>query len=264
MSLRYAGAEFLWYLSGQRRIEMIKYYAPQYSNYADGPFEEAWGAYGYRWAQDAAMRREAGDSGVNMSQLDFIVNTLRRDPSSRQAILTMWNAGDLVHASLMDKRDLPCTLSIQFLLRHGRLHAITTMRSNDLWYGFPYDVFCFCMLQCYLADILGVKVGTYCHQVGSLHLYEKQYLKIRSLVEQPVNPELHDLSFLHDNDPSETLDACLNEEHKIRAGLPYCAEWFSVIAKTVIGQAFCMAIGDSMLLEHECAAIRDYRELVKC
>lgn len=47
------------------------------------------------------------------------------------------------------------------------------MRSCDLWYGFPYDVFNFCNLQVLLSMELGVELGTYTHICGSLHLYER-------------------------------------------------------------------------------------------
>ena len=53
----------------------------------------------------------------------------------------------------------------------------TYMRSNDLWMGFPYDVFQFTCLQTLLAMELDVELGTYTHVAGSLHLYERDYAK---------------------------------------------------------------------------------------
>ena len=70
-------------------------------------------------------------------------------------------------------KDTPCTLSLQFLLRDGRLNLTTTMRSNDVWTGVPYDMFSFCSMQVMMAMTLGVGVGTYTHQAGSLHIYER-------------------------------------------------------------------------------------------
>ena len=51
----------------------------------------------------------------------------------------------------------------------------TYMRSNDLWMGFPNDVFQFTAIQIYLAMRLGVKLGSYTHIAGSLHLYDRDY-----------------------------------------------------------------------------------------
>jgi thymidylate synthase len=47
------------------------------------------------------------------------------------------------------------------------------MRSNDIWMGFPYDVFSFTAMQCLMAMELGLGIGTYTHIAGSLHLYER-------------------------------------------------------------------------------------------
>lgn len=49
------------------------------------------------------------------------------------------------------------------------------MRSNDLWMGFPNDIFQFTAIQIYLAMRLGVGLGTYTHIAGSLHLYDRDY-----------------------------------------------------------------------------------------
>ena len=55
----------------------------------------------------------------------------------------------------------------------------TYMRSNDLWMGFPNDVFQFTCMQIYLAMRLGLDLGTYTHIAGSLHLYERDFEKAK-------------------------------------------------------------------------------------
>jgi len=107
-----------------------------------------------------------------------VITLLQEKPNTRQAVITMWNGGDLLHAIIGDHKDLPCTLSLQFLLRGRLLHCIATMRSNDVWLGLPYDVFAFTCLQRLIADALKVKTGMYVHQVGSLHVYERNRNKI--------------------------------------------------------------------------------------
>ena len=47
------------------------------------------------------------------------------------------------------------------------------MRSNDVWWGVPYDVFQFTFLQIQLAQVLGLEPGVYTHQAGSFHLYDR-------------------------------------------------------------------------------------------
>jgi hypothetical protein len=51
---------------------------------------------------------------------------------------------------------------------------IVFMRSNDIMFGYPYDVFNFSSLQSIMANKLNIEVGTYTHVVDSFHLYKEQ------------------------------------------------------------------------------------------
>lgn len=163
-SLGYGFAELLWYLSGSDTMEMLGAYAPSYSRFCnDG---RAMGAYGYRWLNNPGVIGTRGS-------LRTAIQLLAKNPDDRRAVVTMWDSGDVVQALKGEWNDIPCTLSIQYLIRENRLHAITTMRSNDLWLGGVYDPFTFCQLQCLVAAALGCELGNYYHRVGSFHMYEK-------------------------------------------------------------------------------------------
>jgi hypothetical protein len=69
------------------------------------------------------------------------------------------------------KKDIPCTIALHFMVRGGRLELNVTMRSNDVWLGTPYDFTQFAILQASVAQALGLEVGRYVHSAGSLHLY---------------------------------------------------------------------------------------------
>lgn len=171
----YAAAELLWYLSWDDDGTMLQHYAPSYVRFLRpdaGGTPRAYGAYGMRWR----------------GQVDGIVSKLRRDPGTRQTVLATWASGD----AAAETPDVPCTLSLQFLVRPDEtgspvLNLIVTMRSNDVWLGMPYDVFAFSRLQKMVADMLGLQVGCYVHQVGSLHLYEKDEAQAYSAwVSEPI------------------------------------------------------------------------------
>lgn len=181
-SATYGAAEFLWYMLGTDSIEMIQAYAPQYERFGnDG---KAHGAYGHRWSNDPVFRETGTEMlgkvhpGAMGTQIQAVCSLLRDKPDTRQAVVTMWNAGDLLWAIEGSRKDIPCTLSIQFHLRNNELHMVVTMRSQDLWLGLPYDAFCFAMLQQMMATELGAEMGTYTHCVGSLHLYERNQRKM--------------------------------------------------------------------------------------
>lgn len=192
----YANAELLWYLSGSAKTEMIEAYAPSYGKFAEDGI--AHGAYGKRiagssahqfaWTAEGAAHPdeinipfdETRSFGVDIpkgNQIDFVIRLLKEKPETRQAIIQMWKDIDLIHAYRGNKKDLPCTLNLQFFLRQGRLTCITTMRSNDLWLGTPYDIYCFSSIHRLIAEEVGCEVGDYVHQVGSLHLYDKNLEK---------------------------------------------------------------------------------------
>lgn len=112
-----------------------------------------------------------GNYGERMrSQGRSVFRKLSEDPHTRQAVITLWNP---TFDNISGKRDYPCTVGFQFLIRDEKLQMITTMRSNDVWLGLAYDVFQFTQLQLTLARALNVEVGPYIHQPGSLHMYER-------------------------------------------------------------------------------------------
>lgn len=155
MPMRYAVGELLWYLSGSNKLSDIAPYSKFWEDISDDG-ETLNSAYGHR-------------IGVfyGFDQWNFVRELLIQDPMSRQAVIHIKDASD-VHT-----KDVPCTLSIQYFIRDNLLHSTVYMRSNDLWKGFPYDVFAFTSLQVLMAMELGVGVGSYTHISASLHLYEK-------------------------------------------------------------------------------------------
>lgn len=154
LSPSYAAAETLWYLSGSDQVDMLLRYAPSYVKFADKD-GKAYGAYGARI----------------MEPLHRIIGILTDDPNSRQAVAVVWRPEDL--GMVGKTADMPCTVSMQFLLRNQRLEMVVNMRSNDAWLGFPYDVFAFTCIQRLVASSLDADVGLYHHHAGSMHIYER-------------------------------------------------------------------------------------------
>ena len=155
MPMRYAVGELMWYLSGNRKLSAIQNYTHAWDRMSDdGKTVNS----NYGWC----IYHKYG-----FDQWEYVKDLLIHDPNSRQAVLHIKTADD------QPSNDVNCTVCLQFLLRDGKLHATVYMRSNDIWMGFPYDVFSFTALQCKMAMELGVGIGTYTHIAGSLHLYER-------------------------------------------------------------------------------------------
>jgi thymidylate synthase len=127
---------------------------PQFRAYMDdGKF---WGAYGPR----------------TVDQFPIITERLRADADTRQAVITLW---DPEFDAQGGKKDHPCTTAFFFLVRNGALNMKVVMRSVDLYWGLPYDVTQFALVQLSLARVLGLAVGTYTHHGVSAHLYEPHW-----------------------------------------------------------------------------------------
>lgn len=110
-----------------------------------------------------------GSYGKRISfYIPFIIAKLKGDNDTRQATININDRDDL----LATTKDVPCTNSLQFLIRDNKLNLIVTMRSNDVLYGFQYDVVMFSMLQETIANTMGLELGYYIHQPGSLHIYK--------------------------------------------------------------------------------------------
>lgn len=109
-------------------------------------------------------------------QIANVIRELVHDKNSRRAVISLYyGPADL----RQETKDIPCTLTLQFLIRHDKLLLRVNMRSNDAWLGLPYDLMQFTMLQCALAQVLGIDVGYYCHSVGSMHMYERDLVHDR-------------------------------------------------------------------------------------
>lgn len=142
-----------WLLKIAPQFEKYVEYAKKFSETGDGrPYFH--GAYGTRVEQS--------------SQLLEVALKLKEDPNTRQAVVTLW---DPELDNEPNHLDYPCTVAFGFSVSKGRLNMRTTMRSNDVWLGLPYDLFQFTQLQLTMCNALAYEPGTYTHTAWSMHLY---------------------------------------------------------------------------------------------
>lgn len=172
-SITYAIAELVWYASGENSTEWISNYSGFWKDISDDGVtaNSAYGARIFAPHQRIAQGR--------FTQWEYVKNELKRDPDSRRAVIHIRTPDDSIDAKL----DVPCTLSLQFFIRDGKLHLIAHMRSTDLIFGLSYDVPAFTFFQEMLANELGIPLGTYMHVSNSLHVYEKHFEMCENILE---------------------------------------------------------------------------------
>lgn len=166
LPMRYMVGELLWYLSGVDKLDAIRLYTSAWDRMSDDG-EHVNSNYG-----DRIQHAIDEVTGERFDQLRMVEEMLTEHPESRQAVIHIKQPRNLQENP---SKDVNCTVCLQFFIREGKLYMTTYMRSNDLWMGFPNDVFQFTAIQVYLAMRLGVKLGNYTHIAGSLHLYERDY-----------------------------------------------------------------------------------------
>jgi len=184
---KYLGfVESLWLASGTNHMELPGSYVSNMYNFSDdGKYMRA--GYGSRIRSFNGVARDyecpiplVGSLTIedirSVDQLKFVVDTLKKDINSRQALITIHDPvkDDYTKdGSLKITKDQPCSRSLQFMVVDGRLNLTSYMRSNDLIWGLSaVNVFNFCFMQEYVAQMLNVPVGKYYHFVNNLHVYE--------------------------------------------------------------------------------------------
>lgn len=163
---RFAAAEALWILRGSDRLDELEPYNKRMAEFSDDGVALR-GAYGPRLAR----------------QLHYVLNALRRDRDTRQAVASIWTPEPA------PSRDVPCTLALTFMIRGDVLHAHAFMRSSDLWLGLPYDLFsfsCYAAMVAALYNALGdgaaVTLGNLYLTAASSHLYATHHEPARAVL----------------------------------------------------------------------------------
>lgn len=199
--------ELLWYLSGSDRIEFIGGYIGAYHNEVE-PDGRLHGAYGPR----------INNMRDKINQLENIISLLEDRPTSKRAVIQIFNAEDLTG----NYKEIPCTTTMQFFIRDKKLHLSTTMRSNDAYLGLPHDVFCFTMIQELIARRLGYELGHYYHYAGSMHFYDKHKTAMQSYIDEGW--QRHEIMpRMPDGNPFPKIETLLRAEEKVRNKEKVCA-----------------------------------------
>lgn len=188
--------EALQLIGAQAAPELVCQVSSAFEQFRE-PNGRFWGAYGDRIKLQAAQA----------------AGKLKLDRDSRQATITLW---DPHLDNTAGKRDYPCTVTFQAMIRRDQLVLQTWMRSNDVVRGTAYDVFQFTQLQLTIAHSLGIEAGPYYHHAASLHIYERD-LEIVEGLHPPaeVNPP-HRLKGIGTN--AETFNQRMYRARKLLRG----------------------------------------------
>lgn len=191
-------AEQIWFISGARKpADFLRDYTKIWDSFTN-PADVVTVAYGYRW------RKHFG-----RDQLGALVKLLKKDPTSRHGVIVTWDpAEDGLGGT--KKANVPCPYTFTVNIIGGRLHLHNMVRSNDMVLGFPSDVAGFALLQCILAQKLGVAAGVYSHSISNAHVYDNQVEAVEEMLRRTNDHPPIQITF-----PKNTFDRSEKKDKKL-------------------------------------------------
>lgn len=159
--------ELLWYLSGENHIRNLREYTKIWDAWADedGNLDTA---YGYFWRRfPSATKDKNGNWQVReVDQIRHVIDTLKRDPSSRRLVVSAWEPGNATTSRLP-----PCHYTYAFHVSGNRLNCHLTQRSGDIALGIPFNMAAYAALTQIIAQEVGLEVGKFAHTIVDAHIY---------------------------------------------------------------------------------------------
>ncbi len=180
--------EVLWYLSGAPHIRELRRHTGIWDAWADdeGRLETAYGRFWRRFPVPAGgaaldgeawvgpehpnVRREA-DGSLSFDQVGYVIDELRRNPTSRRLVVSAWHPANAAVSKLP-----PCHFAWVLNVQQTddgrqRLNCHLTQRSADLALGVPFNLACYALLTQAVAQQVGLEPGVFAHTLVDAHVY---------------------------------------------------------------------------------------------
>ena len=172
--------ELLWYLSGESHVRTLQEETSIWDEWSeDGLVETSyarfWRRYplanhtvaGEAWADETDKQDWLNDDGETFDQIQYIIDMLSENPSSRRIVLNAWHPANAAVSKLP-----PCHFTAVFNVQNGdTLNCHLTQRSGDIALGIPFNITGYSLLTHLLADQTGLTPGTFSHTITDAHIY---------------------------------------------------------------------------------------------
>ena len=228
MAIRAMVAELLWFIEGstdERRLAEIQYGRPRseladkrtiWTDNFEAPYwqESSWlkqypsgmtgtnaaylgEVYGSQWRSFKGYDFVSAEYiGKEFDQLQFVIDTLKTNPSSRKMIMLSYSPHQIEEACLT-----ACHTQAQFQVQDGKLNCAWTQASVDLFLGLPFNIASYALLTHMLAKECGLTPGRLVGFLGDVHIYENAVDALREQIERNplplpsliLNPDVKDI-----------------------------------------------------------------------
>ena len=142
----------------------------------DEEFAKKWGnlgpVYGKQWRNF---------DGID--QLKNIIEQIKTNPDSRRLIVSSWNPKEIPFMALP-----PCHSLYQFYVCDGKLSLQLYQRSGDIFLGIPFNIASYSLLLMMVAEVCGLKPGTFVHTIGDAHIYSNHMEQVNIQLQREPYP----------------------------------------------------------------------------
>jgi thymidylate synthase len=115
------------------------------------------------------------------NQMEYILNEIQKNPTSRRLIIELWNVNELNQMNLV-----PCCHHLNFSVKNGKLHLFLKQRSQDTLVANNFNVVQYALLMHMIARHCGLEVGVLTHAVVDMHIYNKHEQQALELLNRPI------------------------------------------------------------------------------
>lgn len=170
--------ELLWFLNGDTNAHWLQEHGVRiWNEWADPVTGDLGHIYGYQW------RSWPDYNGGHIDQIKEVIEQIKHDPDSRRMIVSSWNVADLGTMHLP-----PCHIIFQFYVAEGRLSLQLYQRSADIFLGVPFNIASYALLTMMVAQVTGLKPGSFVHTLGDAHIYNNHMEQVRLQLEREPRP----------------------------------------------------------------------------
>ena len=118
------------------------------------------------------------------NQLKTVIETIKKDPTSRRLIVSAWNPLQLDQMALP-----PCHVGFELLCypEQGTIDILWAQRSCDSFLGVPYDLASYALLLTLICKETGYTPGCVYGMLGSCHIYENHLEVVKEQLSRPTH-----------------------------------------------------------------------------
>ncbi len=182
--------ELLWFLRGDTNVHYLQEHGVRIWNEWADENGELGPVYGHQW------RSWPDYQGGTIDQIQNVVDMIKHHPDSRRMIVSAWNVAEVDSMALP-----PCHTLFQFYVADDTLSLQLYQRSADIFLGVPFNIASYALFLQMMAQVTGLKAGTFVHTFGDAHIYTNHFEQVQlQLTREPrplptmrINPDVHSI-----------------------------------------------------------------------